>query len=137
MTYQIQDDFELKQKVRTLTGYARDDDELSEPDLDGLLDISKLIIKNATGSDSWYSDEGLGQALLGVTCIRAKESVENYSVSSWSVGDEEIDVSGASDPDAVQFTRWNELVNEGLSASQEAETTHSMSIRNTSAYIGE
>jgi len=72
---------------------------------------------------------------LGTTSILAKAAVENYSVDRWSVGADDIDVSGAGDADQMQFEMWNTLINEGLSDSS-AEKTSSPVPRNSANYIG-
>lgn len=135
-TFEISSDAEVKHKVRALTGYEDSDDELPEPTLDALLDISKSRLSTKAGSQAWYTDPSLGQALLGVTAILAKSSVENYSVDSWTIGEESINVSGSGDDSDAQFSHWNQLVVEGLKSSNNADTEHNLSVSNTSEYIG-
>lgn len=134
---EIESDEKLKLIVRSLTSYSENEDELPEPVLDAQVSAAKLRLKNKTGSTAWYSDDGLSQALLGYTCILAKNSVENYSVSSWTLGDEEIDVSGVREEDAPQYIFWNELIYEGLKSTEATTTSQNVGLRNTSSYIGE
>lgn len=126
-------DSEVKTYVRTLTDYVDDPDQLPEPKLDNLIDLAKLEIYNKTDSDAFYDDSGLGEALIGATAIMAKARVENYSVSSWSIGDQTIDVQGASDQEAVQFQQWNNMVVNGLESSS---ASGSGSPSSTTEYIG-
>lgn len=134
-SYSITGDADLKTKVRGLTLYEDTADELDATTLSTQIDIAKLRVKNKTDSDSWYSDDGLGQVLLGVTAILAKNAMENYSVSSWSIGDQVIDVNGAGDRDQSQFEDWNDMVLEGLQATNVTIDT-GPSPSNTSSYIG-
>lgn len=127
------DEGDVRDYVRTLTEYSDDDSQLPRKPLQDLTDIAKLRIYNRTGSESFFSDSGLGQALVGVTAILAKARVENYSVSSWSIGDETIDTSGMPAEDSIQVQQWNEMHVEGLQSSSSGGESAPM---NTSDYIG-
>lgn len=134
-SHNITDKTELKNRVRALTGYEDEPDELPDSVLDTLITVAQQEVELATGSTNWFSDNGLGLALLATTCIRSKERIENYSMSEWELGDEVIDVSGVADEDAVQFQSWNELAKKGI----KSHTTPSQSsdlLSNTADYIG-
>lgn len=122
---------ELHTLVRGITDY--DETDLSPSRLKTLTRVAKMTLQNEAGSDKWYTDSGLGQALTFTLCIRAKESVENYSITSWSIGNETIDVSGVGDGDQ-QFTQWNSLAHDGLVNSDVASVTPTPN--NTASYIG-
>lgn len=132
-------DGDVKTTVRHLTGY--DGTELSDAEFSTLLDLTKLTLVNETSvtsdegdNDVWYTDNGLGQALIFTTAIRAKATVENYSVDRWDFADQQIDVRGAGDPDQVQFQRWMKGAANGLDASSEYEDDDPTP-SNTASYI--
>lgn len=116
-SYDITADSELRDRVRSLTNYEDSPDELPQSRLKELTDSAKLELELRTGSTAWYSDKGLGHALVGLTAIKSKNSVENFSVSVWDVLGQTIDVSGVSDPDASQFEQWAGMVQTGLANS--------------------
>jgi hypothetical protein len=132
--HSVSDESELKSLTRSLTGYEDTQDELPQGDLDDLITVAAMEVYNEGGSDKWFTDTGLGQALLFTLCIYAKARVENYSVSSWTVGDQTINVQNAGDEDQVQFTRWAQAANDGIEASEEVTTTYT--VENTAGYIG-
>jgi hypothetical protein len=133
--YAPSDETELIEQVRALTLYDDTRDELPNATLQTQIGVAQMMLKNKTGSENFYSDSGLGQALLGTTAILAKAAVENYSVDRWSVGADDIDVSGAGDADQMQFEMWNKLINEGLSDSSTQKTASPVP-RNSANYIG-
>lgn len=123
--------------VRGLTLYEDTADELPSSTLDTLVKTAKMRLQNKYGSDSFYSDSGLGQALVGATAIIAKSAVENYSVDRWDVGEGDIDVSGAGDADQVQFQQWARLTAEGVTSSDAvSDDSASPTGINSSPYIG-
>lgn len=132
-TYDVQDDADLKTLVRGLTLYEDTARELPDSKLDPQIRVAKMRLANKTDSDSFYTDSGLGQALVGWTCILAKCAVENYSVSQWDVGPANIDVRGAGDAEQVQFNEWAEMVSEGIS---ESDATENTSITFSGGFIG-
>lgn len=126
-------DSDVRRYVRALTDYDDSPDELQQIELQTQMDIAKLDIYNDVGSDKFYTDAGLGQALIATTAIYAKAAVENYSISGWQIGDQQIDVRGVSDGTDVQFQRWATLAATGLQAS---DATPDHTPTNTSDYIG-
>lgn len=132
-------DAEVESVVRAITGY--DDSELPSKQFQTLLDLTKLTLVNETNlsstqgnDDPWYSDDGLGQALVFTAAIRTKVAVENYSVDRWDFGDQTLDVRGAGDADQIQFQEWMERANDGLDASNKADDDTPIP-SNTSSYI--
>ncbi len=115
--FDITSDSDLREYFRALTLYDDTADEIQKSTLNTQISVAKLKLKNEANSTEWYSDSGLGQALLGTVLILGKAAIENYSVSRWDLGDAEIDVSGASDSEQVQFEEWATLVSDGLKAS--------------------
>lgn len=132
--YAVETEDELKSLARSITGYEDTQDELPAGHLDDLVTVAAMSVFNETGSDQWFADSGLGQALLFTLCIRTKERVENYSVSSWSVGDQTINVQNAGEEDQAQFVNWAQQVNDGLEASDEVTTAYT--VENSAGYIG-
>lgn len=129
-------DSETTDMVRGLTLYADSPDELRASELDTQLNIAKMRLKNETGSESFYSDAGLGQALVFATAILAKSAVENYSVTRWDVGSDSIDVSGAGDTDQQQFSDWASMVADGVASSSSSSKTQSATNINSANYVG-
>lgn len=121
--FEITDETELKSRVRDTSLYADNPDEVTSTELTSHIHNAQLRLVNETGSQAWYSDTGLMQALLYSTLIEAKLAIENYSVSSWDVGAGRIDVSGAGDNDQAQFEQWAEWVSQGIDFSDEVEAT--------------
>ncbi len=127
------DDGDVKGLVRdALTGYSDSVDEVPSDVLDTQLRMAKLELYNYTGSDAFYSDAGLGQALVGATAVYSKLSLENYSVDSWRVGDTEIDTGSFNNPREAQYEQYVSLVQQGLAAS---DVTSGRAPSNTSGYI--
>lgn len=135
-SYEITSDRELMSRVRGLTGYEDMPDELPIQELESIVETAKLNVDLEYGSTDWYSDKGLGLVLLGTTCIYAKAQVENYSVQSYSIGDESVEVQDAGPEDSAQFQTWANLVSEGAKNSDSVDTSFSASMTNTSDYIG-
>lgn len=136
--YEITSDTELDERVRAETGYDDTPDELPQADLDTLRANAKLRLAVDGGvDDGWYDERALGMALLGVTCIKAKARVENYSVSSWSLGggDVSIDVRD-SDGDSIQMTEYENMVQMGMARADSVNATHTATNINSASYIG-
>jgi len=139
--YAPSSDADVESMVRAVTGYEDTPDELSSATFGTILDLSKLTLTTETSidddeadNDVWYTDAPLGQALVFVTAIRAKVAVENYSITSWTVGDQTIDVRNAGDAEQVQFDQWMSYVADGISQSDNAEPS-SPSPSNTASFI--
>lgn len=128
-------DAELHEMVRALTGYEDAPDELPAQVLDKQVRLSKLRMATRVNAETgeWFTDGALGQALIGCTAIIAKAEVENYSVSGWTVGDQQIRVNEATQEESSQFQLFNEILNEGL---RNSDATASYTLRNTTDYIG-
>jgi len=122
--------------IRGLTLYEDSPDELTTSELETHLRIAKMRLKTKTDSDNWYSDDGLGQALVATTAIVAKAAVENYSITRWDLGIGEIDVSGAGDEDNAQFSQWASMASEGIAASDNGSALSATNI-NSGSYIGQ
>lgn len=129
-------DSEAREMIRGLTLYEDTSDELPQSDLDTQLSIAKMQLKNETGSEDFYSDEGLGQALVATTAILAKAAVENYSITRWDVGSESIDVSGAGDDAQAQFQQWASMAADGVASSSSSSKTQSATNINSANYVG-
>jgi hypothetical protein len=131
--YAPSDRRELTQLVRALTGYDDTSDQLPQSQLEQLIQVAQLRLANKAGDD-FYTDAGLGQALLGYAAILAKAEVENYSVSGYTIGATTVDTSGAGKDDAAQMNRWATLVTEGLDASTAYDAGGGL--RDSAGYIG-
>lgn len=129
-------DEELKQIVRAETGYADNEDELSDSDLDVIVERSKGKVELSTDSDQWYTDNGLGFALAAYTCMRAKAAVENVPLASYSFGDEQVSFESADVDQSQQLQQWAEDVRDGLDKSN-VDQSVGPTPTNTSGYIGE
>jgi hypothetical protein len=135
-SFEIKKDPELKERVRNLTGYEDNEDELPNEQLQGIIDTAKLELSTEFSSTDWYNDQPYTLVLLGTTCILAKSQVENYSVDSWSIGDESISVRDTDPSDSMQFQRWNDLINKGVKNSNVLRESKSSTLKNTSSFIG-
>lgn len=134
-SFEISDKTELKERVRAETGYSSEDD-LSDSDLDTLIDTTMLSVKMETGSDKWFSDAGMGLALMAYTCMRAKSRVENIPLSSYNLGDLQVSMQDTDPETNAQFQQWARDVANGLQASDAYESQRPK-MSNTSGYIGE
>lgn len=133
-SYSVSDENDLKAKARAITGYADNSDEIPAGDLGTLVEVAQLKVANEADDDSWYSDDGLGQALLYTLCIRMKERAENHSVEAWSFSDNRIQARNASKEDLAQYQNWFEEAKRGLQTSE--KLGGKAGIVNTSHYIG-
>lgn len=130
------DDTELVQIVRGETGYEDTEDELPQSDMDVVVGQSKARLELRTGSDAYYSDDGLGFALAAYTKMRAKAAVENVSLASYTIGDEQVSFKEADPETNQQLQQWAEDVRVGLD-STDVDSDSGLKPRNTSGYIGE
>lgn len=130
------DDEELKTIVRDETSYDDSEDELPESQLDTVVERAKGKLEMTTGSDAWYSDDGLGFALAAYAAMRAKSAVENVPLSGYSIGDEQVSFDSADPETSQQLSMWADDVTDGLDAS-DLDTAQGPTPTNTSGYIGE
>lgn len=130
------DDSELRQIVRSETGYEDSPDELPQSRLDILIERAKGKVELTTGSTKWYSDKGLGYALAAYTAMRAKASMENVSLEGYTFGAESVTFADTDPETSQQLQQWAEDVKDGLDFSS-VDTQQGVSPRNTSGYIGE
>jgi len=140
-SYAITSDAELVTAVRDLTSYDDTTDELPGDDttgqLSGLIDQAKRDMHTKTGSSSWYSDLGYGNALVAHLAIISKAAVENINLVSYTIGNERVEMANADPEDSQQIQTWAKQVKEGLDNSGvEFENSQSLSLRNTASYIG-
>lgn len=129
-------DSELETAVRAETSYEDNADELPSSQLTNIIERAKARVELETGSNSWYSDDGLGFALVAYTCMRAKSAVENIPLRSYSLGDTDVTFSQADPDDSIQLQQWAEDVKVGLDASS-VDSSQGATMTNTSSYIGE
>ena len=128
-------DAELEDRFRkALTGYEDNEDELPKAEFDQVLKTAKSSIYTNIGADDFYSDHYLSEALLYVTAIKAKIKVENYSVTSWSVGDEHIVVRDADQEDSSQMRDWNDEANRNLDKSDQVDFDSGLNWESTANY---
>lgn len=129
---EVNDEQELKELARAITQYSTTN--ISDDDVDKLVKVSAMRVETKTGTDKWFSDRALGQALLYTLCIELKAAVENYSVDAWEIGDESIEVADGDGEASAQFTQWATAVAEGIEES--TEVTGGYVPSNTSSFIG-
>jgi len=134
-SYDITSDSELKTRVRQETGYDDLGFELPESDLDGIVQSAKQKVYLETNSEAWYSDTGLGFALLAYTKMRAKAQVENANIDGYELGDQEVNVRQADPETSQQIQMWADDAATGISNSK-VDTSDSRAMQNTSGYIG-
>lgn len=130
------DEADAKSLVRGLTLYEDSPDELPSDDLDTHIRIAKMRLKTETGSSDFYTDDGLGQALVATTAIIAKAAIENFSVDRWDIGQGEIDVSGSGDTDNAQFGQWAQMASDGISESSTSTKSSAPTPSNSASYVG-
>lgn len=129
-------DSELTTIVRDETSYDDTADELPQTQLDTLIERAKGRMELETGSDQWYSDDGLGFALAAYACMRAKAAVENVPLSDYSIGDEDVSFTETDPETSHQLEQWAEDVRIGLDAS-ELDENQGLALSNSTGYIGE
>lgn len=129
-------DAELKDIVRAETSYEDTADELPSTQLDAIVERAKAKTELETGSDAWFTDNGLGFALAAYTSMRAKAAVENFSLSNYSMGDEQVGFASDDPEDSQQIQQWADDVKTGLDASG-VDEQQGPTPTNTSGYIGE
>jgi hypothetical protein len=129
-------DSELKTAVRAETSYEDTPDELPSDTFDDLVERAKARLEVQTGTDQWYSDNGLGLALVAYTCMRAKASLENISMAGYSIGAEDVDFHHADPDDNLQMQQWAEDVRVGLDASSLDSSTN-LQMADGANYVGE
>lgn len=135
-SFDITTDSELKTAVRADTQYDDSEDELSDTDLETLINRAKQRLYLQTDSTEWYSDSGLGLALFGYACMRVKSAMENIPLDSYSLGDEDVSFDTDDVDDSLQMQMWAEDVSTGLDAST-VDATNARLPQNSADYIGE
>lgn len=136
MVDSIADQAELRDKVYAATSYDNSPDELPQSQLDTIIDTVQMRLSIEADSEQWYSDKGLSLALLGYTCMRAKASMENIPLQSYTLGDETVSFDTDDPEDSVQLQQWAEDIATGL-AHFESQSGNARVPRNTAGYIGE
>jgi hypothetical protein len=130
------DEADVRDLVRGLTLYEDDADEIPQSTLNTQIRIAKMRLATETGSDAFFSDDALGEALVYTTAILAKSAIENYSITSWDLGVGEIDVSGAGDAEQVQFTQWADAASQALASGGHGGGSHGTATNiNSANYI--
>lgn len=134
--WEPQSDSDVRADVRVETQYEDNPDELPKAELDRLLGRAKHRLHLRTGSTSWYSDSGMGMALIAYTAMRAKAAMENATIVDYSLGDQDVTLRNADPETSQQIQQWAEDVRIGLDASETDESPR-MTMRNSTRYIGE
>jgi len=134
MDFDITNDTELRDAVRADTGY--DESDLLQNRLESIINRAKQTLYLRTDNSDWFSDSGLGLALFGYSCIRAKASVENIPLDSYNVLDEDVSFDTDSPEDSIQLNQWHQDVQIGLSNSSVSNSTSRLP-SNSADYIGE
>lgn len=128
-SYDITSDNEAKNAVRRLTQY--DESDISTSDLDGVLEDAKREIALRSEATKWYSDRGLGHALVGMTAALAKGAVENSPVRVANIGPNDTTFR-TSDGESLQLGQYEDMVQRGLAESDETSAgTQSIRLTNT------
>lgn len=139
-SFAITDDTELETAVRDKTSYAATSDELpgtsNTGQMHGIIEDAKRYLYMRTGSDAWYSDLSYGHALVTLTALKAKEAVENISIASYGIGDEQVRFTDADPESSQQIVSWSDELNEALSNSNIDLEQNEPSFSNTTSYIG-
>lgn len=135
-SWDLTSDSELRTAVRAQTQYEDSSKELPQSELDTLVERAKHRLYLETNDSSWYSDSGLGLALLGYTCMRAKSAMENIPLDSYSLGDEDVSFDADDEMDSIQMQMWAEDVRAGLDASA-VDATNARQPTDTADYIGD
>jgi hypothetical protein len=130
------DDTELAAAVRAETSYEDTEDELPQSQLTHLIERSKAKLELETGVSSWFSNDGIGFALVAYTCMRAKAAVENISMSSYEIGAEQVDFHHADPEDNMQMQQWADDVNTGLDAT-DVDDSGNLQMADGAGYMGE
>jgi hypothetical protein len=133
---QVTSDNDVYDRVYALTNYADTQEELPQTQLSVLLDVAKNRMENDTQTDKWYVEQPLGDALVAYTCIRAKAAIENFAISGYTMGDEQIQTRNADPDDSQQIQLWADDIQAALNSSS-IDSSTSQKVRNTSGYIGE
>lgn len=133
-SYAPTSDGEVETYVRALTDYDDAADELPISTFGTQLKIAKLRLNNRVNSDDWYSDAGLGQALVACTAIMCKATVENFSIDSWTIGDQSVEAANANPAQSQQLTLWNDMLVEGLDSSRAGADNQ---LSNSASFIGD
>ena len=121
--YLPQSDAELKTLIRGVTGYDDLSSEFTDSDLDTQIQLAKMRLYNEYGTEAWYDDGGITQALLYLTAILSKCAIENYSTRRWDVGDQSFWSRDNAPDESAQFIEWTEAMNEGIDNSNSGSTT--------------
>jgi hypothetical protein len=101
-----------------------------------LIERSKAKLELETGVSSWFSNDGIGFALVAYTCMRAKAAVENISMSSYEIGAEQVDFHHADPEDNMQMQQWADDVNTGLDAT-DVDDSGNLQMADGAGYMGE
>lgn len=120
--FSVTSDSEVTSRVRTITGYDDQPDELPQADLSSLLDAAKSKVYSDSETTAWYSDHNMGEVLVYTLAIISKLRVENYSVKKWSLGNESITTLNANPDEEGQLNFWLDIINNNLDESDETDS---------------
>lgn len=113
-SYDIQNDSDLTTAVRSETQY--DDGVLSPSDLDELIKSAKRVLSLKADVTQFYDDRGIAVALFGITCAKAKGSVENSPVKVKNLGAEDVTFR-TSDGESLQLEQYESMTEMALAES--------------------
>lgn len=136
VSYDIDGDGALAQRVRAETGYDDSPDELPQTDLDMLIETAKLQLDAQFRTDipTFYDDRGLTLALLATVAIKAKAYVENVSVDVWDFDGGRIETRDTTG-ESFQVAQYEQMLTAGMAAVQTAQR-RGPTFQNTHDYIG-
>lgn len=133
-SFSVTSDSDVITRVRIITGYDDQPDEIPQTTMSGLLDAAMAKLYSDIQTTAWYSDHNIGQALVYTLCIMSKLRVENYSVKKWSLGNESLTTLNANPDEEGQLQEWNDEINDNLEDSDEASITGDGVAELTSTY---
>ena len=110
--WDITNDEQLKQAIRSLTSY--DKNKLSESELDGVISHAKRELALRADTTGFYDDRGMAVALLGISASVAKGRTENQPVQVKNLGTDDVTFR-TSDGGSLQVTQYEQMTQLGLS----------------------
>lgn len=116
--WDITDDSELETAIRGETQY--DEGKLSQSDLETVISSAKRVLALKAGVTSFYDDRGMAVALLGISCAKAKGSVENSPVQVKNVSGQDVTFR-TSDGSSLQVSHYEEMTQLGLAESEKTD----------------
>lgn len=116
--WDITSDDDLKDALRGEMGY--DTTTLTKPALAEDLNSAKRVLALKADVTEFYDDRGIAVALYGITCAKAKGTVENQPVQVKNLAGDDVTFR-TTDGSSLQVSQYEQMTELGLAESDKTD----------------